>query len=135
MSDNETLRIHINPKNRLVSTSDPAYIEAWTNALEERRELIKAQLRVKIEKGELNIPVKEYSPDVPVKTHEAMQSTPEEALHFQAHSLAEREMQNWALKRGIGMIGMTSGWDHGQAVEYVDDPAVPFLDFEIEKAA
>jgi hypothetical protein len=44
-------------------------------------------------------------------------------------------MQNWAVKRGIGMLGVSGGWDHGQPIEYVDDPNVPFMAYEIKEAA
>jgi len=135
MNRDESLKIHINPNNRRVSINDEEYIDAWTKALEEKREEIKAQLREKIKSGELEIPVIKNDPNIPVGLGDAMQSTPEDALHFRAHSLAEQAMQDWAVKRGIGMIGVTGGHDHGQLIEYVDDPSVPFLEYEVEKAA
>lgn len=136
MSDQEVLKLHINPKNRRVSITDPEYIEAWKNALEVRREEIKAELRTKRDAGEIEIPVVEHSPDATLNVGQALSTTPEDALHFMAHTQAEQEMQDWALCRGIGgMVGVNSGYDHGQAIEYIDDEAVPFLDFKVEEAA
>lgn len=129
----DVLRLRINPDNRRVSVNDPEYIEAWTKALEVRREEIKTELREKLARGEIEIPVKVHEPDITVKLGDTMQSTPEEALHFRAHSQAVQEMQDWALRRGIGMVGMNSGWDHGQPIEYIDDPSVRYLDYEIEE--
>jgi len=83
----------------------------------------------------LEIPVEEHSSGTVLKTGEAMQTTPEDALRFRAQSLAEGDMQNWAVMRGIGMVGVTGGWDHGRTVEYVDDPEVPFLGYKFEEAA
>jgi len=135
MATEETLRIHINPQNRSVSTAAPEYLEAWTAALEKRRAEIETELRNKVESGELEIPVVNHVPGTVLKPGEAMQTTAEDALRFRAHSLAEGDMQNWAIMRGIGMVGVAGGWDHGRAVEYVDDPEVPFLGFKFEEAA
>jgi hypothetical protein len=45
MENEEVLKIHINPNNRKVSTTDPKYIEAWTEAFESRRDEIEAELK------------------------------------------------------------------------------------------
>src|SRR3989338_147526 len=129
----DMLTIRINPDNRQVLVSDPEYIEAWTNALNKLREEIKAQLRERVKNGELEIPVKTTDSETPVGLGDARQSTPEDALHFWAHTLAEQEMQNWEVMRGIGMFGVSGGYDHGQAIRYVDDPSVPFLDYKISE--
>jgi hypothetical protein len=135
MENEEVLKIHINPNNRKVSTTDPKYIEAWTEAFESRRDEIEAELKEKVTNGELEIPVAEPDPSTPLKVSEAMRSTSEDALHFRAHSLAEQDMQSWALRRGIGMVGISGGQDHGQLIEYIDDPRIPFLGYEIDKSA
>ncbi len=133
MSDQEVLRIHINPNNRSVLVTNPEYIEAWRNALETRREEIKVELREKRDKGEIEIPVIEHQPGDKLNVGQALSTTPEDALHFMAHTQAEQDMQDWALRRGIGMVGVSYGYDHGQAIEYVDDESVPFLDFKVEE--
>lgn len=104
MSDQEVLRLHINPGNRRVSVTDPEYIEAWKNALEARREEIKAELRKQRDKGEIEIPVATPEPGDTLKVGEAMRTNPEDALHFMAHTQAEQDMQSWALHRGSAWL-------------------------------
>lgn len=133
MSDQEVLRLHINAGNRRVSVTDPEYIEAWKNALKARREEIKAELREKRDRGEIEIPVVAHEPGATLNVGEAMRTTPEDALHFLAHTQAEQDMQDWALRRGIGMVGVSGGYDHGQEILYIDDESVPFLDFRVEE--
>lgn len=133
MSDHEVLRIHINPNNRRVSVTDLGYIEAWKNALEARRDEIKAEIREKRDKGEIEVPVVAHESGTVLNVGEAMRTTPEDALHFMAHAQAEQDMQNWALHRGIGMTGVSGGYDHGQKIEYIDDKSVPFLGYRVEE--
>lgn len=133
MSNQEVLRVHINPNNRRVSVTDPKYIEAWKNALEVRRDEIKDELREKRDRGEIEIPVIEHKPGDTPNVGQALSATPEDALHFMAHTQAEQDMQNWALYRGIGMAGVSGGYDHGQTIEYIDDESVPFLGYKVEE--
>ena len=126
MNRDESLKIHINPDNRRVSINDPDYQQAWTQAFERTRAEREEEIKVKVESGELEVLTDPSDPKI---------DTPERAVHFMAHADAEVAMQDWAVKRGIGMIGVTGGHDHGQLIEYVDDPSVPFLEYEVEKAA
>lgn len=126
MTDKEALKIHINPDNRRVSINDPKYQEAWARTFEQTRADYEQQLQDQVERGELQIPI---------DPSDQRANTPESALHVLAHVQAEAAMQDWAVKRGIGLVGVNGGLDHGQEVEYIDDPEVPFLDFAIEQAA
>jgi hypothetical protein len=126
MAQEEVLRIRINPDNRRVSVNDPSYQKAWTESFEKVRDEYEQQLKAQSESGELEVAIDASDPKV---------NTPERAIHFMAHSHAEAAMQDWAIKRGIGLIGVTGGYDHGQVIEYVDDSAVPFLEYKIEEAA
>lgn len=126
MAQEEVLRIHINPDNRGVSINDTDYQKAWVKAFERTRLECEEEIRAKVEAGELEISVDPTDP----KT-----DTFESTIRYMAHSNTEITMQNWAVERGIGMVGVSGGQDHGRLIEYIDDPEVPFMDFEIEKAA
>jgi len=126
MSNQEPLRIHINPDNRRISIKDPEYVRARTEALEKTRSEYVTILRQQVDNGELELSVDLSNPSL---------DTPEKALLSLAHSSAEAAMQGWAVNRGIGLVGVTGGYDHGQVIEYVDDSAVPFLEYQIEEAA
>ena len=120
----ELKRVRINPNNRTVDITDPAYTEAWVKAMEKIRAEYEELIKKEAEKGNLESPLEEGNP---------LADTPEGARRLLAHLRAEQAMQEWAVMRGIGMLGVSDGWDHGAIIEYIDDPSVAFLDYELEE--
>lgn len=120
----KVLRLHINPDNRRVNVTDPAYLDNWVRELERVRAAAVDVLREAVKSGKIEITVE---PDNPLA------DTPERALHRRAHGEAERTMQNWAVMRGIGMLGVEGLFDHGTHIQYVDDPSVPPFEYHLEE--
>ena len=124
VQESEPIKVRINPDNRRVRVDDPAYLDNWVRELEKARALFEKEIEIAAEKDELQIPV---DPDDP------LMNTTEKAIHRLAHAKAEEFMQRWAIKSGIGMLGINNAWDHGTSIEYIDDSSVPLFEHQIVK--
>lgn len=120
-ASSETLHVRVNPANRHVKTTDPTYVEQWVKNLEHIRADVEADLTTKYQDGSLHV----------TQLEDPRFDTPERVIHFMAHTAAESTMQRWAVLSAIGLVGIGSGYDHGQTIIYHDDPAVPLYGHEV----
>jgi hypothetical protein len=123
--EQEVLRVRINPGNRHVRITDPAFLENWVQEFERIRAEIEQSIIEAVSRGEL---------EVPIDPNDRFANTHEGAIRFMAHTMAQQEMQQWMLRSGIGIVpGINSGTDHNQPIEFIDDPSVPLFGHIVEE--
>lgn len=119
----ERLTIRINPGNRTVDITDPAYMEHYDQEFESLRSQRANEIAQMIEAGDLLTALERMMPAAAL----------DRAIRAMANDYAHYEMRRRGVLGAIGLSYLAEGLIDGQPAEWVDDETVPLYGYQVEE--